>query len=156
MAFLRLSLRQSAAAAMAAVALQAQLCQRRAPRRPKIWNKHAGYMVIACQARGEDAFALSHALLRALWAEERDISDPVVRVAVADENGYDGRALQALERAQETQALYEQYRRVALDRGVFWLTHHRHDGRRALLGAGSLGLLVDRMRQQASARSQRA
>ena len=32
--------------------------------------------------------ALSHALLRALWAEERDTSDPAVRIAVADENGF--------------------------------------------------------------------
>ena len=29
------------------------------------WNKYPGWMVIAAQARGEDAFPLSHALLRA-------------------------------------------------------------------------------------------
>ena len=44
-------------------------------------------MVIAAQAQGEDGFLLSHALLRALWNEERDTTDPSVRIAVADENG---------------------------------------------------------------------
>jgi 2-hydroxychromene-2-carboxylate isomerase len=33
-------------------------------------------MVIAAQERGLDAQRLSHALLRALWAEERDTSRP--------------------------------------------------------------------------------
>ena len=40
------------------------------------WNKYAGWMVIAAQAAGLDAFPLSHAILRALWAEERDIARP--------------------------------------------------------------------------------
>ena len=38
---------------------------------------------------------MSHALLRALWAEERDISRADVRQAVAEENGYDGTKLVA-------------------------------------------------------------
>ena len=70
------------------------------------WNKYAGWMVIAAQQQGLDAFVLSHALLRALWAEERDTSQADVRIAVADENGYDGAALQALEQAAETLAAY--------------------------------------------------
>ncbi len=61
------------------------------------WNKHAGWTVIAAQAAGLDAFPLSHAILRALWAEERDIADPAVRRAIADEAGYDGAALVAAE-----------------------------------------------------------
>ena len=36
------------------------------------WNKYPGWMVIAAQLQGLDALQLSHALLRALWAEERD------------------------------------------------------------------------------------
>jgi 2-hydroxychromene-2-carboxylate isomerase len=62
------------------------------------WNKYAGWMVIAAQLQGQDAFVLSHALLRALWAEERDTSLPAERIAIADANGYDGKALHALER----------------------------------------------------------
>jgi len=83
------------------------------------WNKHAGWMVIAAQLQGLDAQPLSHALLRALWAEERDTADAAVRVAVANENGYDGAALQALERAPETQAHYRRYTGEAVERGVF-------------------------------------
>ena len=83
------------------------------------WNKYAGWMVIAAQQRGEDAFVLSHALLRALWAEERDTSQPEVRIAVADENGYDGAGLHALERAPETLALFQEYSDEAERLGVF-------------------------------------
>ena len=50
--------------------------------------------------------ALSHALLRALWAEQRDTADPDVRIAVANAQGLDGPRLQALETADETQAVY--------------------------------------------------
>ncbi|MFM1989118.1 MAG: hypothetical protein RJA99_2075 [Pseudomonadota bacterium] len=86
---------------------------------PADWNKRAGWMVIAAQLRGEDAFVLSHAILRALWAEERDISDAATRIAVADENGYDGAALQAMERSPEVQAAYSANTAEAERLGVF-------------------------------------
>ena len=50
------------------------------------WNKYAGWTVIAAQDAGLDAFALSHGLLRALWAQERDIARSDVRQAVAEES----------------------------------------------------------------------
>lgn len=83
------------------------------------WNKYAGWMVIAAQQQGLDAFPLSHALLRALWAEERDTARPDVRIAVADENGYDGAALHALERAPATLAQYGAFSDEAVRLGVF-------------------------------------
>jgi 2-hydroxychromene-2-carboxylate isomerase len=83
------------------------------------WNKYAGWMVIAAQQQGLDALVLSHALLRALWAEERDTSRAEVRIAIADENGYDGAALQALERAPATLEAYRQYTQEAERLGVF-------------------------------------
>lgn len=82
-------------------------------------NKPAGHMVIAAQARGLDAARLSHAILRALWAEEKDIADPAVRVAIAAENGFDGKALLAAETAPETVAEYAANTTDALKRGVF-------------------------------------
>ena len=85
----------------------------------KDWNKYAGWMVIAAQQRGLDAFVLSHALLRALWAEERDTSRPEVRIAIADENGYDGKALHALERAPATLAQFQAFSDEAERLGVF-------------------------------------
>ena len=83
------------------------------------WNKYAGWTVIAAQDAGLDAFVLSHAILRALWAEERDIAEPAVRRAVADENGYDGAALVAAERSERVQALYRKYSEEAEALGVF-------------------------------------
>lgn len=83
------------------------------------WNKHAGWTVIAAQDLGLDAFPLSHAILRALWAEERDISLPRVRQAIAEENGYDGAALVAAERSERVQTLYRQYSAEARKLGVF-------------------------------------
>ncbi len=83
------------------------------------WNKYAGWMVIAAQNQGLDAQVLSHALLRALWAEERDTSQAEVRIAIADENGYDGAALHALEKDAATLAAYQAYSEEAERLGVF-------------------------------------
>ena len=85
----------------------------------KDWNKYAGWMVIAAQQQGLDAFVLSHALLRALWAQERDTSRPDVRIAIAGENGYDGKALQELERTPPVLAQYQAFSDEALRLGVF-------------------------------------
>ena len=87
--------------------------------KPDGWNKPAGWMVIALQQQGGDAMHLSHAILRALWAEERDIADPGVRKAIADENGFDGAALLALENSESVQAEYLRNSREAEALGVF-------------------------------------
>lgn len=87
--------------------------------KPDGWNKSAGWMVIAAQLRGDDAMRLSHAILRALWAEERDISAPEVRRAIADENGLDGAALLAQESSDEVQAIYRRNSEEAEAIGVF-------------------------------------
>ncbi|MBN9268398.1 MAG: DsbA family protein, partial [Hyphomicrobium sp.] len=78
------------------------------------WNKYAGWMVIAAQDQGLDAFPLSHAILRAVWAEERDIALPETRREIADENGYDGAALVAAEQSPRVQDLYRTYSDEAL------------------------------------------
>jgi 2-hydroxychromene-2-carboxylate isomerase len=87
--------------------------------KPAGWNKPPGWMVIAAQQRGLDAFRLSHALLRALWAEERNTADPKVRVAIAEENGLPGRELLAAETSPQVQALYKAYSEEAERLGVF-------------------------------------
>jgi 2-hydroxychromene-2-carboxylate isomerase len=86
---------------------------------PPNWNKHAGWMVIAAQLRGKDASVLSHAILRALWAEDQDISDPAIRRCIADENGYDGAVLLAAEQDAVTQAIYAANSDEAIRLGVF-------------------------------------
>ena len=94
------------------------------------WNKYPGWMVIAAQLQGLDAQPLSHALLRALWAEERNTSEAAVRIAVAEENGYDGAALQALEQTPETQAVYRANSAEAVEKGVFGSPTYVLDGER--------------------------
>lgn len=83
------------------------------------WNKKPGWMVIAAQLQGLDALPLSHALLRALWAEDRKTSDADVRIAVANAAGYDGAALQALEMSDAVQAQYRANSEEAVAQGVF-------------------------------------
>ncbi|OAI51493.1 2-hydroxychromene-2-carboxylate isomerase [Betaproteobacteria bacterium SCGC AG-212-J23] len=87
--------------------------------KPAGWNKPPGWMVIAAQERGLDAQRLSHALLRALWAEERDTADPAVRMAVANENGLPGKDLQKEEMSPKVQDLYRRYSEEAERLGVF-------------------------------------
>jgi 2-hydroxychromene-2-carboxylate isomerase len=82
-------------------------------------QRPAGRMVIAAQARGLDAMRLSHAILRALWVEERDIAEPAVRADIAEENGMDGASLVAAEEAPETRAAWEANTEEARLRGVF-------------------------------------
>src|SRR5690606_27913480 len=77
--------------------------------KPDGWNKAAGWTVIAAQQAGQDAFVLSHAILRALWAEERDISQAEVRRQIANENGYDGDALLAAEQSSAVQQAYLEF-----------------------------------------------
>jgi len=82
-------------------------------------QRPAGRMVIAAQTQGLDAMRLSHAILRALWVEERDIADPAVRAAIAEENGMDGAALVAAEEAPQTLVAWEANNAEARARGVF-------------------------------------
>lgn len=86
---------------------------------PPADQRPAGRMVMAAQMQGLDAMRLSHALLRALWAEERDIADPAVREAVAEENAMPGAALCA---AEESSPVLDEWARNNADasaRGVF-------------------------------------
>src|SRR5687767_12424713 len=76
-------------------------------------------MVIAAQERGLDEPLLSHALLRALWGEERNTADEAVRIAVANENGLPGDELHKAETDPEVQLLYKTYGEAAERLGVF-------------------------------------
>jgi 2-hydroxychromene-2-carboxylate isomerase len=87
--------------------------------KPLGWNKPAGWMVIAAQEAGLDAPRLSHAILRALWAEERDIAQPDVRRDIAFENELDGDALLAAESSELVQAIYRRNSAEAEALGVF-------------------------------------
>jgi 2-hydroxychromene-2-carboxylate isomerase len=94
------------------------------------WNKPPGWMVIAAQERKLDALRLSHALLRALWAEERDTADPKVRIEIANENGLPGAELHKEETSDRVQSLYQQYSAEAEKLGVFGAPTYMLNGER--------------------------
>jgi 2-hydroxychromene-2-carboxylate isomerase len=90
--------------------------------RPKHYptnNEFSARMVIAADRLGLDALALSHALLHALWSEERDVTDPAVRIDVADRIGLDGARLQEVEDDPEVHAAWLRSHEEAKERGVF-------------------------------------
>jgi len=108
--------------------------------KPAGWNKPPGWMVIAAQQAGLDAFRLSHALLRALWAEERNTADASVRREIAFENEMDGDALLEAETGAEVQSLYRRYSEEAVALGVFGAPTFVLDGER-YWGQDRLGFL---------------
>lgn len=90
--------------------------------RPKYFPANewpAAGMVIAAKAQGLDCGRLASALLRAVWAEDRDIADTGTLTAIADECGLDGaKLLEAAERPQ-TAEQWDAYSAEALAAGVF-------------------------------------
>ncbi len=90
--------------------------------RPKHYptnNEFSARMVIAADRLGLDSLALSHALLHALWSEERDVTDPAVRIDVANRLGLDGPRLQAMEDDPGIHAAWVASHEEATERGVF-------------------------------------
>jgi 2-hydroxychromene-2-carboxylate isomerase len=79
----------------------------------------AARMVIAHRQRGGDIAALSQAMLAAVWAEERDIADPDVLLAIAREQGVDGPALLVAAEDEAVQDEYDANTRAAIEQGVF-------------------------------------
>jgi 2-hydroxychromene-2-carboxylate isomerase len=82
-------------------------------------NEFSARMVIAADREGLPALELSHALLRALWSEEKDVTVPEVRIAVADGLGLDGKRLQAMEDEPEIVQAWLDSHEEAKRRGVF-------------------------------------
>lgn len=82
-------------------------------------QRQAGRMVMAAQLRGLDAMRLSHAILRALWVEERDIADPRTCIAIADAEGFPGNALHAEEESASVLREWDRNNSDAIARGVF-------------------------------------
>jgi 2-hydroxychromene-2-carboxylate isomerase len=75
-------------------------------------------IVAADLAAGTDAaLSLAGALMRACWAEERDVSDPATVAAVVAEQGLDDGALAA--RADEAAKAFDAYTQEAIDAQVF-------------------------------------
>ena len=76
----------------------------------------ASHALIAAGARGAEMMPLSHAFLRAVWAEERDISDPETVDEILTANGQPAAASLDLDAAAES---YRANTEMALEKGVF-------------------------------------
>ncbi|MCE9639101.1 MAG: DsbA family protein [Betaproteobacteria bacterium] len=82
-------------------------------------NRAATHAVIAAQLAGLDALRLSHAILRALWAEERNSADRATLIAIAGENGMDGARLFAADTTAAVEREFARNSAEAVARGVF-------------------------------------
>lgn len=79
----------------------------------------AGRFVIAARMVGPDAARLSHRILTALWAEERDIRDPATLRACAADCGMDAALLAEVADAPETARAWADNHAEAIARGMF-------------------------------------
>ncbi len=79
----------------------------------------AACMVIAAEKSGGDPLGLAHAILRAVWVEDKDITDIPTLAEIAQANGHDGERLTAAAQEPETRAAYEASTEAAIARGVF-------------------------------------
>ncbi|MGE0224572.1 MAG: 2-hydroxychromene-2-carboxylate isomerase, partial [Acetobacteraceae bacterium] len=84
--------------------------------------------VIAAQRTGADVDTLHHAVLQALWRDDRDVGDPAVLAAIARETGIDPEPLLAIALSDPIQAEFQANSQEAIARGVFGSPTYVVDG----------------------------
>lgn len=91
------------------------------PRHFPVSPELASKWILAAQALqgAEGALKLSGALLRAVWAEERNIADADTLAAVATEQGLDAKALAERAGAADIGTRYDAVTKEAIDRQIF-------------------------------------
>ncbi|MEP9378296.1 2-hydroxychromene-2-carboxylate isomerase [Aquabacter sp. CN5-332] len=75
--------------------------------------------VIAAEQMGTPPHDLIHAVMTALWAEERDIEDEATLVAIADGLGLDGAAILARSKEPAAEKRYFENTNRGIERGMF-------------------------------------
>jgi 2-hydroxychromene-2-carboxylate isomerase len=86
-------------------------------------------LVAVHNAAGADvALELTGAIMRGLWAEEKDIADETTLAQLAGDCGLDGAELLAASRDPQVQAQYERNTEDAIAAGVFGAPWYRIDG----------------------------
>ncbi|MDB5954584.1 2-hydroxychromene-2-carboxylate isomerase [Ramlibacter sp.] len=89
------------------------------PKHHPIDREPSSRLLIGAAAAGGDAPALSHAVLRALWAQDRDIGDWDLLADLARDCGLDGTALVESARAPATRERYRENTQRAISAEVF-------------------------------------
>lgn len=88
----------------------------------------ANRMAVAADKQNLETGRLSNAILRGVWAEERNIADEAQLVAIADTQGMDGTALLAAAKTDEIGGIYDAYTDEAIERQVFGAPTYIYDG----------------------------
>lgn len=84
--------------------------------------------LIAAQDQGQDVDTLHHAVLQALWRDDRDIGDPAVLGAIARECGIDPAPLLAAALTPPTQAGFAAATEAAIAAGILGSPSYVVDG----------------------------
>jgi 2-hydroxychromene-2-carboxylate isomerase len=80
----------------------------------------AKLIIAATLAHGTDAgLGVTGRVMRAVWAEERNIADEETLAAIASEAGHDGKALMKSSQTASVQAEYDRYTEEAIAANVF-------------------------------------
>lgn len=90
----------------------------------------AAKLIIATRfAHGTDAaLNIAGSIMRAVWAQERNIGDPDTLAAIAHEAGYDGKALLKSSETASVQGEYDRYTDEAIAANVFGAPWYIVDG----------------------------
>jgi 2-hydroxychromene-2-carboxylate isomerase len=88
----------------------------------------ACWILAAAELGMDQALALTGAIGRAVWAQERDIADAATLAAIAGECGLDGAKLGARAQSPEISARYAALTQEAIARGVFGAPTYGVDG----------------------------
>lgn len=115
------------------------------PRHYPVDRGPSSRMLIAARNSGLDALALSHVVLRAIWAEDLDIADWSTLEQLATGCGYDGSVLVRAAGQPEVEQQYIDNTRRAVEAQVFGSPTFIMDGER-FWGQDRLDFLADRMR----------
>jgi 2-hydroxychromene-2-carboxylate isomerase len=112
------------------------------PKHYPVDDQLSSCMIIAAKLAGADCGLLANAVLRAIWAENRNIADPDTLRKLADGLGMEGEGLFARARADTTIRELDRYTQEAQDRGVFGSPFYFF-GKEAFWGQDRLQFLED-------------
>jgi 2-hydroxychromene-2-carboxylate isomerase len=82
-------------------------------------DRIAAGAVIAAQKAGQDVNELALGLMRAVWAEELNVSDPATVTAIADRYGFEGSKIVAEAESPDVVAILDANTQEAIDLGIF-------------------------------------
>ncbi|MFY0989789.1 2-hydroxychromene-2-carboxylate isomerase [Halomonas sp. C05BenzN] len=111
-------------------------------------DRPSARLALTAKAEGHDIAGLSLAMMRACWAEERDIADLATLREIADACGLDGRALLERSESDQGQRHLDAACQAALQDGCFGAPWYIVDGE-PFWGQDRLDMLEDALTREA-------